>query len=302
MNTRILSVSAALLAALPLAAPAQTPPLRKASPVTLRYQWTPGDVRHYRMTMDTNMTMAMSGQAASNPRTIPPITEHMVLAYNTTVQSVNPADGSATLTEHITGMTFTMNGKTLPLGSSLTNAYKDGFTVVMSPAGKMLSMHLPPSVTGKMPAGMDVSKIGSFAPALLPPGPVHVGDTWQGGSDMSSILGQIPHVPALQMTLTSSLAALSAGARPVASIRQSYQGTIGTGRVGMPKMVKMTGQLRGSSLLKFDVGKGSVIGQDGTAAMNMSVVMPKMPTTPTAKTMQMHVQMTTHLESLPGTL
>lgn len=300
MKTRLLTLCAALplLAALPHAAGAQTPTTAAAAttaPVTLRYKWTPGDVKRYKMTMDMNMAMSGAGVPA-----LPAIAQHLVMAYDTTVQSVNPVDGSATLTEHITQMTATMNGRTLPGMDAMTDAYKGGFTVVMSPAGKMLSMKLPAAITGKMPAGMDMSKMGSMTAATLPLFPARVGDTWQDTTAMH-MFDQMPGMPALQMTIFSSLAGVSADAHPVANIHQTYQGTLDSAvPAATAAKVNMAGQFHGDNMVKFDIDNGSVAAQDGTMTMNTTVAIPKMAAT--TKPMQMHMKMlmATHLEQLPA--
>ncbi len=278
LNTRLLSLSAALLAALPLAAQAQTTATAPtASPVTLRYKWTPGEVRYYKMTMDMNMAMTMAGQAASASRTMPAMAQHMVMAYDTAVQSVNP-DGSAILTEHITQMTATLNGQPIPGIGAIANAYKGGFTVVMSPAGKM----------------------GSMVPAILPDAPIQIGDTWQSNTDLP-MFGQMPGMPAMQLTVFSTLAGVSKGAQPIADIHQAMQGTLG-GAVpaGAAGSASMAGQFHGDTSLKFDVDKGSVVGTDGTITMNTTVALPNMPDASAPKSMRMQMQMTTHLERLAG--
>jgi len=300
MNTRLLPLCAALIAAFPLATQAQTP-APAAQPVTLRYKWAPGEVLRYQMTMDNSMAMTMSGQGPNAPRAMPPIAQHMVMAYDLTVQSVSPADGSATLTEHITQLTATLNGRHIPDLDAAANAYKGGFTVVMSPTGKMLSVQMPPAIAGKLPPGMDFSKLGSMVPTTLPPVPVQIGDTWQGYADLSRLFNRLPGMPALQMTVFSSLAGVSKGARPIADIRQTYQGTLGGALpTGAAAKTDMAGQLHGDTLLKFDVDNGSVAVQDGRFAMSTLVVLPKMPTFSVPKTMQMRMQMTTHLERLPS--
>jgi len=300
MNTRLLPLCAALLAALPLAAPAQTRPASTAPPLALRYKWTPGEVLRYKMTMDSNMAMTMTGQGPNVPRAIPALATHMVMAYDLAVQSVNPADGAATLTEHITQMTGTLNGQHIPGLDAAANAYKGGFTVVMSPTGKMLSVQMPPAVNGHLPPGMDFSKLGNMTPAMLPSFPARVGDTWQDNTAMH-LFDQMPGMPTLQMTVFSSLAGISTDAHPIAGIHQEYQGTLG-GAVpaGTAAKVDMTGQFHGDNLVKFDVDNGSVAAQDGTMTMNANVAVPKPPASARAMQMQMHVQMTTHLERLPG--
>ncbi len=301
MHTRLLPLCTVLLAALPLAASVQTTAAPTAPPVTLRYKWTPGEVRRYQMTMDNNMAMTMNGQATNVPHAMPPIAQHMVMAYNTTVESVNPADGSATLTEHITQLTATLNGRHLTGLDAAANAYKGGFTVVMSPTGKMLSVQMPPAVNGHLPPGMDFSKLGNMIPTTLPPIPVQVGDTWQGYADLSRLFSHMPGLPTLQMTVFSSLAGISKDAHPIADIHQTYQGTLGGALpAGTAGKSNMAGQLHGDTLVKFDVDNGSVASQDGTFAMNARVSLPHVPGFSASKTMQMHMQMTTHLERLPG--
>lgn len=300
MNARLLTLSAALLAALPLAASAQTTTAPTAPPVTLRYKWTQGEVRRYKMTMDMNMAMTMSGLGPKAPATMPAFASHMVMAYDTMVQSVNPADGAATLTKHITQMTGTLNGQPMPGISAMPSAYKGGFTVVMSPAGKVLSMQLPPAVAGKLPPGMDLSKMGSMVPAILPDTPTQVGDTWQSSTTLH-LLDQMPGMPSLQTTVFSTLTGISAGTRPIADIHQTMQGTLG-GAVpaGAAGAANLAGQFHADTLLKFDVNDGSVAGQDGTTTMNADVAMPNVPAAGKAMRMRMQMQMTTHLERLPS--
>lgn len=303
MKTRLLTLCAALplLAALPHAGAAQKPTAAAtAAPVTLRYKYTPGDVKRYKMIMDMNMAMNMGGPNAAGAQAMPALAQHMVMAYDTTVQSVNPADGSATLTEHITQMTGTMNGQPIPGMGAMVDAYKGGFTVVMSPAGKMLSMQLPAAIASKMPAGMDLSKMGSMAPATLPSFAARVGDTWQDNTTMH-LFDQVPGMSAMQMTVFSSLAGISADAHPVAGIHQAYEGTLnGAAPTGTAVKVNMTGQFHGDNLVKFDIDNGSVAAQDGTVTMNANVTAPQMAAAARPMQMQMRMQMTTHLEQLPA--
>ncbi len=300
MNTRLLPLCAALIAALPLAAPAQTTTAPTARPLTLRYKWTPGEVQHYKATMDMNITMDMTGLGPKAPGLMPPMIGHTTMAYDLTVQSVNPADGSATLTEHITQMSATLNGKPMPGMETGLDANKGDVTLVLSPLGKMLSMHLPVSDAGKLPPGMDLSKIGEATPATLPSFPAHVGDTWQDNTTMH-LFNQMPGMAALQTTVFSTLAGISKDAHPIAGIRQTSQGTLnGAMPAGAAGKLDMTGQFQDDSLVKFDVDNGSMLGQDGTLTMNTHVAMPNTPAT--GKTMQMRtrMQMTTHLERLPS--
>lgn len=300
MNTRLLPLCAALIVALPLAASAQTTPVPTSPPVALRYKWTPGEVRSYKITMDMNIAMTMSGLGPKAPGLMPPMIGHTVMTYDLTVQSVNPADGSVTLTEHITQINATLNGKSVPgMGAGL-DASKGDVTLVMSPLGKVLSMHLPAATAGKLPPGMDFSKIGEATSATLPSFPAHIGDTWQDSTTMH-LPAQIPGMAALQTTVFSTLAGISKDAHPIASISQTSQGTLnGAIPAGAAGKLDMTGQFQDNTLLKFDVDNGSVTGQDGTMTMNTNATLPNMPNSSAPKTMRMRMQMTTHLERLPG--
>lgn len=298
MNTRPCTLIA-LLALLPAAAHAQTAPATASSPaVTLRYKFTPGDIARYRMTMDMNMNIAMGRQTSAAAKPIPPILQHMVMDYNTTVESVNP-DGSASLTERITGMTMTMNGKPVPGMDSIANMYKGGIAMVMSPAGKVLSIKLPTTPGAKTIPGFDLTKIGNIAPAALPLAPVHIGDTWRGDADLAS-LGQSFPIPGFQMTLRSALAGISTDTRPIATINQTFKGILGGTRLPGPTGdMRMTGLMQGTTLLKFDIDNGSIAAQDGTFTMNNTTILPKTPGTATPMTMRMRMQMATHLVRLP---
>jgi hypothetical protein len=304
MKTRLTLCTALFAFLISLAAHAQTPP-PTAAPVTLRLKYTPGEVLHYKMTMDMDMTTTMNGQAANSAAAIPPMKQHMETAMDQTVQSVNPADGSATLLEHITQMTSTMNGQPVPGMDALTNAYKDGFTMIMSPSGKILSFKMPPPIAGKLPPGMDLSKIGGMAATMLPAGPVRAGDTWGSDTDLSPMLGQLPGAAGMKMTILSTLAGIETGAQPIADINQTYNGTINTSTpIPNAGSLRITGRLGGTTQVQFDINDGSMTSQDGTMTMNMITRLPKNPPSSTAppQIMKMQMQMTTHLTRLPVTL
>jgi hypothetical protein len=191
-----------------------------------------------------------------------------------------------------------MNGQPIPGMAAIADAYKGDFTMTMSPSGKILSMKMPPSAAGKLPAGFDISKMGGLAPNMLPVGPVRVGDTWSGDADLSAMLQSLPGSSGMKMNILSTLAALDTSAQPVADIRQTYTGNI-TAATPVAKAGTMhtAGTLSGTTLVKFDVAGGTMLSQDGTMSMNMTMQMPKSPATSTAapQTMKMKMQMTTHL-------
>jgi hypothetical protein len=262
-------------------------------------KFTPGVVVRYKMISDMDMTMTMSGKGSA-PGAIPPMHEHMESDIDQTVQSVDAADGSATILEHITHMTGTMNGQPIPGMDALTNAYKGGLTIKMGPDGRMLSIQVPPSAAGSMPAGMDLSKLGGLSVTTLPPGPVRVGDTWKGDADLSAVLAQMPGAPGLKMTVLSSLMGLDSGARTVASIGQTYSGAIDTSTpAGDAGDLHMVGKLDGISTMKFDVAGGTIDSQDGTMTMGMTMTPPAPKASPASTTppqvMKMRMRMTTHL-------
>lgn len=300
MNKQLLTCGV-MLAALPFAGHAQAPAARAASaPITLRYKYTLGEVRRYQMTMDMDMTMHMAARPASMPQ-MPPMHTHMVMAYSQTVQSVQP-DGSATLVSHITQMTTTLNGHVVFLPQTMTSADAQSFTIVMSPTGKMLSMTLPPSVQSKMPAGMDFSKIGGIAPAMLPEDAVRIGDTWGGPADMPQMFGAaMPGMPGMQSDVVSSLAGLEPGG--IADIRQQIRGTVGSAAsAGAAGLLKMQGQVEGDSLVKFDTNAGRIATQDGQERVSIDT-MPESGTPAGAHkvgAISISMVMKTHLERMPA--
>lgn len=218
-----------------------------------------------------------------------------------TVQSVNPTDGSATLRVHMGHLTATMNGKPVPGMAAITDAYKDDSLVTLAPNGKVLSMKMPPSAAGKLPAGMDMSKFGGIAGNALPVGPVMVGDTWDNSADLAPVFGHLPGAAGMEMRMLSSLVGLDTGAQTVATIRQTYGGAINASTpIPDGRTVPMTGHLGGSSLMKFDVTDGSILFQDGTVTANMTMGLPKGSASPhaPAEMMYMKMQESLHLARL----
>jgi len=299
MNMRPL-ICAALLVTLPLAGHAQTPPPAALSgPITLRYKYAAGETRRYKLTLDMDMTMHRAS-TSSAARPLPPMRQHMEMLYSQTVQSVRP-DGAATLVGHITQMTATLNGHALPLPKAMTGAYAGSFTTVMSPTGKLLSMALPPSVQGKMPRGIDISKMGGMAPASLPDKPVRVGDTWRGAADLGQMFGSaVPGMPGMQINVVSSLARVEPGG--IADIRQQLEGTIGsTLPAGNAGSVKMRGRITGDTLMKFNVKAGEITGKGGTTHMVASVLPVLLASAKKVGVINMDMTMKTHWEQLPAT-
>jgi hypothetical protein len=295
------AIAAILLLLLPLAGHAQTPP-PAAAPMTLRLKYTHGEVLHYKVTTDTDMTMTTGGPSAQTPAALPAINEQMAMDMVQTVQSVNPADGSATILEHMGPMTGTLNSQPIPGLSDINGMYMNDFTIVMSPGGKMLSMTIPPSAAGKMPDPFDISKLGGVAPNMLPTGPVRVGDTWDGDTDLSSRFQALPGAAGMKMKIQSTLAAIDTSAQPVADIRQTFTSNITTATpAGAAGTVQTAGTLAGTSTVKFDVTGGTMLSQDGTTNMDMTIQMPKPSPTSTAapQPLKMKMQMTTHLTLLP---
>lgn len=264
MNTKLILTAAALLALCP-ALHAQTPPVAPAlpaspsapaaAPVTLRYKFAVGQVHRYEYDMDMN-TLMQTGQTGAGI----PIDMAMHMIMRQTVKSVQAADGAATVETQIESAHMLHSGQEMPLPEDMQAKMKQPFTLVMLPTGKMLSMTMP----GMAAPGMDFSKSMFSGTALLPDGPVKVGDNWKGLVDA---LGA-------QTLFTATLTGVDQkNGAALATIQQTQTGTFDQPMTegGMT----LHGQVIGKTTQIFDTTAGAIQSATGTDDTDMTMTFPK---------------------------
>ena len=303
MNTKLVLAAASLLAFCPplhaqtpsAVPPSASPAAPAAAPVTLRYKFAVGQTRRYRLDTDMNMLMA-TGQTGAGV----PIEMTMEMVMRQTVKSVRSADGAATLTTQIEAFHMLRNGQSVPLPDAEAAKMKQPFTQVMLPTGKILSMEMP-ALKGMSAPGMDFGK-GMFTTALLPDGPVKIGDQWSGAVDAA--------MAGVQTTFTATLASLDTkDGVTLATIQNKQSGTIAkTLSQGMPVTMKMQGQLTGTATQVFDTTAGTIRSATGTSGTDMTMTFGKAadgtlpPGMPSAMKMQMQMKfMMQRLSDTPPT-
>jgi len=277
MNKNDLLAAAALLAACPLAAHAQTAapvpalpaPATAAQPVTLRLKFTPGQTLYYSMITDTNGTM-LTGQSGAGM----PIQVHMQMLMHQTVKDVRAADGAATMDVGIDAMSMGMNGQTFPMPPNKLAQMKTIGTMTILPTGKTLSFTPGAglSAMGPMP-GMDLSHANAMGSlGQFPDTPVKAGDTWKSAVSMGMM--------GMQAASTFSLASLdTTGGATIALIKQTINGAFDTSAANgaaasAPAGMKMIGSVNGTGTLRFDVGAGAVAGQTSHVSVAMTMTPP----------------------------
>lgn len=303
MNTKLIFAAASLLAFCPVLH-AQTAPVAPAlpaapaaAPVTLRYKFAVGQVRRYEYDMDMTMNM-LTGQ---NGGAIP-MNMTMQMVMRQTVKSIRPADGAATLSTEIESLHMLQGGQKVPLPEDAQTKMKQPFTQVMLPTGKILSMEAP-GMSGMGAAGMDFSKNMFSTTALLPDGPVKVGDTWNGVADAATA--------GVQTSFTATLTGVDQkNGAALATIQQKQTGRIDkTMTQGMPAAMNMHGLITGKASQVFDTTAGAIQSATGTSGADMTMTFAKAaaggampPGMPSAMKMQMQMKYTlTHLSDAPPT-
>ena len=303
MNTRLVLTAAALLAFCP-ALHAQTlpsvpampasPSAPSAAPVTLRYKFAVGQVHRYEYDMDMNMLM-QTGQTGAGI----PMDMTMKMVMRQTVKSVRPADGAATVETQIESLHMLRGGQEMPLPEDMQAKMKQPFTQVMLPTGKILSMTMP-GMTGMGAPGMDFSKNMFSTTALLPEGPVKVGDNWKGIIDASAM--------GAQSTFAATLTGIDQkNGAVLATIQQTQAGGIDkTLTEGVPAAMTMQGELSGKAVQVFNTTAGAIQSATGTSAADMTMTFPQAaagaapPGMPSAMKMQMQMKYTmTRLSDTP---
>jgi hypothetical protein len=146
-----------------------------AEPVALQYKFKVADIDKYKMTMD--MSMQIPGTPAKEGAS--PMSMSMTMTCTQHTLAVNP-DGSAKIKATygkptITGQPASAKGAKMP------NLAGQSITYTMSKRGQTLSVEgLEKLMQGTPLKNMDFSGLFSSASnqALLPEGPVEVGDSW----------------------------------------------------------------------------------------------------------------------------
>ncbi len=295
MNTKSLFLAAAVLALCPtlqaqtpLAAPADpaAPAVSAAAPITLRYKFTPGQVRRYSYDMDMNMQMLTGQSGAAIPMHMT-----MQMTMRQVVKSVRPADGAATISTKVETMHMLQNGSEVPFPAAAKAKMSQPFIQVMLPTGKILSMEAP-GMAGMGAPGMDFGKNMFSGTAFLPDGPVKPGDQWNGAVDAG--------MAGVQTAFTATLTGVDQkNGTTLATIDNKTTGTIAkTMSQGMPATMKMDGTVTGTGTQIFDTTAGAVQSATGTVdtAMTMTFSKPaggEVPAgMPSAMKMQMQMKFT----------
>jgi len=225
----------------------------------LRYKFAAGQVRRYSYDMDMNMNM-LTGQSGA----VVPINMTMQMTMSQTVKSVRPADGAATLSTKIEAMHMLQNGKDVVLPADAQAKMSQPFTQVMLPTGKILSMNAP-GMAGMGAPGMDFSKNMFSATALLPAGPVRIGDQWSGAVEAA--------MAGAQSSFTATLTGVDQkNGATLATIDSKTTGTIDKSlSAGMAATMKMSGTVSGTGTQIFDTTAGAVQSATGTADTDMTM-------------------------------
>jgi hypothetical protein len=228
--------------------------------VTLRYKYIQGQTLHYKIATDTNGTMSMGGASDTSM----PLKQHMDMVMTKAVKSVDATTGAGTLSAGLDSMAMTMNGQPISLPDAQLAKIKNLGTFVISPLGKVISMHLATAV----PSGMPMSGTGDMQSIVFPDHAIKVGDTWknEAGTGMAGI----------KIMATSTLTGIDVvNGQTVAKVHTIMQGVINSmGAGGAPKGMKMAGNLIGVNDTQFDVNNGNALSQAGSADIKMTMTMP----------------------------
>ena len=293
MQTRTFLLTAAFFAAVPAIhtlaqdAPAAVPTAPAAAGVTLRYKFTPGQTRVYKFSMDSDGTLmgGPGGQAF-------PIKQHMDAVMRQTVKDVRASDGAATIQVGYDSMQMTMNGQPMPMPPQTADAMKQAVTIVMTPAGKLVSMTSAAGANGGMMGNMN-SMFQNMNTSALPDGPVKANDKWDSKTDMVAL--------GMKMTASNTVTSLDAGAAHFTTV---LKGTMDTGAstTPTPLPLNLAGTIDGTSDQTFDVNAGALNSQTGTANMDVTMT-PKQAqaagAAPTMGPMKMKMTITTHMDLQP---
>jgi len=248
-----------LLAAALLVATPTSGALGQGAPITLRMKFRTGNVTKYRMVMDMNMAMNMSGQ---------PKPMHVAMRMTATMRQkilkVLP-DGSAEVKASTSGFKTVLNGQPF---KAPTVANVGPITMTIDPLGRPKNMQSQDKTISPMLSNMFGGSGGATMPDMLPDHPVKVGDTWSGSFPLPMLGGTATY----QYTL---LAVETVGGIRTARIRFGVNmplntaASTGPGAIGgsMPG-VGMTGTMAGSGILRFAVSSGKLESMSGSAHMS----------------------------------
>ncbi len=251
-----------------------------AEPVTLEYKFKPGDVDKYRMKMD------MSMQIPSMP-SLPSMNITTTMNCIQKTLAVNP-DGSAKIKVayedvKINGLPDAAKNSTNKKTKALTG---QSITATMSKRGQMLSVDgMDKLMAASGVQNMDMSKFLNAASnhALLPEGPVEIGQSWT--QDVSLPFGEskINVISTLEST-DQQIWSLNAakvnqkfdGSFDIGAIINAVMGSINMGAKASPDMSSFSGtaNLSGDMGFLFAPSIGKLLKGEGDMQMKMVMNMP----------------------------
>ena len=243
---------------LPAFAQASSPAAAAPSSYTLRYKWATGQVLAYHFTMDTDGTLTggPSGQSV-------PLQQHMEAIVNEKVTDVRASDGAATLALFFQPVTLSVNGNDVPLPGDQATPMKSVGTMVISPAGKVLSENFAATDQMGMMPGMNSMMFQSNG--NLPDGPVKTGDTWNTTANAALAVAQVSAV--------NTLASVdSAGGAHNADIKSTIKGTFDPDAPSSASLpMRLGGTMTGTIEQHFDIDAGKLVSQQSSADLDLAL-------------------------------
>jgi len=256
-----------------------------AEPVTLEYKFKVGDVDKYKMAMA--MSMEMPGLPAKGGA--PAMNFSMTMSYIQKVLAVNP-DGTAKVQVTYGDMKFSGlpgDAKAKADTEAKTKAMAGQvMTAIMTKRGQMLSVQGMDKVMAAagMPS-MDFSKFLNSASnqALLPEGPVDVGQSWKQEVPMPFGSGRMSVTSTLDST-DQQLWGLQAakvsqafdGSFDIAEVLKAMMGGLKAGTKGAPDLSSMSGtvNLNGKMDFLFAPAIGKLLNGGGSMQMKLTMNLP----------------------------
>lgn len=249
-------------------------------PVTLEYKFKVGDIDKYKMTMD--MSVQMPGMPAKEG--VSPISMSMTMTCTQQTLAVNP-DGSAKI-KATNGKPTITGGPASAKGAKMPDLAGQSITFTMTKRGQTLSIEgLDNLLAGSPLKNMDLSSFFSPASnqALLPEGPVEVGQSWNqsvpfpfgGGaigvnSELESADQQVWGLNAAKIKQRL------AGSLDIGQFMKSLMAAVGTGGKQAVDLASMSGSLdlNGDMSFLFAPSIGKLLKGDGTIQAKMMMNMP----------------------------
>ena len=266
----------------PVPVPGPNTPPPAAGGVTLRYKYTPGQTIHYKLTVDVNGTITDPNGTGI------PMKQHVDVTLHQTVQSVRASDGAATLATQIDSLAFTMNGRNIPLPPQAQQQFKQPYTSVMTPTGKIVSFQSPTGAT--LPGtGFGMSDIQNLR--ALPDQAVGVNDDWLS-TYASAALGLTARTRYTLTKISDDGGTATIGQKIYGEFKPPTAAPTAA-TTPMPKM-NMSGLLTGTGTETFDITAGQIAGQINDLSMKMTMTPPGV-----GHAMKTDFHITTDMERVP---